>query len=111
MTRKQAIKRLQSLGFEISKDPYFTWGKMAPEPYDMKPHHFTPWFRDVSMGKAVGGYYITSSIKGTMRRYRCRKLHSAHVGNIFGKGTNLELAMADFEHNFNNKIYNVKKAA
>ena len=106
MTMKQVIKRLTLLGFSMT---HGTWGSQSPEAYNVKPDHFIPLFRDVFVGKSVGGYYVTSHIKGKMRRYRCREWFETTVGNIFGGGSTLEQAMLEFEVNFRNKIYNVNR--
>lgn len=65
-------------------------------------------FRDVFIGKAVNGWYITSHIKFTARRFRCRKYNTftAELKNIFGHGHTLLDAVEDFEKNFMFKVYN-----
>jgi len=105
MTTKQAIARLTKLGFSMTRGK---WGSQSPELYSVKPHHFKPMFRDVFIGTVGNGFYITSHIKGSMRRYRCRTWFETTVGNIFGSGSTLELAMMEFESNFRNKVYNRK---
>lgn len=105
---------LQAAGFTIHEypgDPLMTgiYGSIAPEPYDVGRDHFTPSRRTVFVGKAKGGYYVTSHIHGMMRPYRCRRVGEATVGNVFGKGKTKREAVMDFLRNFTAtpKVYNV----
>jgi hypothetical protein len=104
MNIRQAKAALKKLGFKFL--PKHKWGSMEAEPYDVGKDHFKPRYRDVYIGECVNGYYITSHIKGMMRRYRCRREFDTDVGNIFGGGETLEVAITQFVHNFKNKIYN-----
>ena len=88
-------------GLELS-----VFGTIDAENYDVGKNHFEPRYRSVYFGEAVGGFYITSSIHGKMRLYRCRKTEDTQIANIFGKGKTIEAALKDFAHNFKNKIYN-----
>lgn len=100
------FKLLESSGFTLSdfmQDPVCTGiHATAPaESFDTSPDHFTPSFRDFFIGKAKGGYYATSHIHGTMRRYRCRQTYKATVGNVFGYGKTELAALRDFLANYN----------
>ncbi len=97
---------LKDLGFNMtSKD----FGTIKPESYSVKPDHFTPTFRTVYVADCDwrGGFcYVTSSITGTYRGYRCRNSYDTEVGNIFASGKTRAEALAKFAENFANKKYN-----
>jgi hypothetical protein len=103
MTPLQARKVLSKIGFVFH---YSAWGRQTPEPYSVGKDHFTPYFRGVFFAKCVGGYYVTSHIKGLYRRYRRRRSDETGVGNIFGGGPTLEAAVSVFVKNFTTKTYN-----
>ena len=104
---RQAIKRLVALGFQMGMARIPRWGWITPEFYPVGKDHFTPKTRDVFIGKAKGGYYVTSHLRGTMRRYRCRQVNKdCDIANIFGGGKTLQEAIDQFCTKFEAKIYN-----
>ena len=104
MKLPEAIKRLSSLGFKMGVvDAVPFWGTIEAEPCDSGKDSFTPLYRDVFIGRAKGGWYITSHIKGTYRRYRCRNEQQVCRANIFGGGTTLEEALTEFVVHFNRR--------
>jgi hypothetical protein len=108
MTLIQAIKRLSNLGFEMGTQDVAHWGKKFPEKFSFEPHHvLTRPFRDVFIGEAKGGWYITSNIHFEARRYRYRYTYMARIKNIFGHGKTLNEAVNDFTKNFKTLTYNV----
>lgn len=106
----QAIRLLEKAGFRIDedamRDPLLCISIHAhktAEPVNLQPHHFTPAFRSLFVGKAKGGYYCTSDIVGEYRRYRARKwntYHNHHVRNVFGHGKTELAAVRAFLANF-----------
>jgi hypothetical protein len=104
MNIRQAKAVLKKLGFKFL--PRTNWASMEAEPYDVGKDHFKPRYRDVYVGDCCNGFYVTSHIKGRMRGYRCRREYDTDVGNIFAGGKTLEIAITQFIHNFQNKIYN-----
>jgi len=107
-----ALALLHKAGFALAPPGPLLTGihaTIAPEPVNLSPDHFAPKLRHLFVGKAKGGYYVTSSIYGTMRRYRCRRSEDAQVANIFGKGKTQLAAVRDFLANFTAtpKRYNV----
>ena len=110
MTLSKAIQRLKTLGFNISPSQASdsVWGRQEPETFDFSPSHITSTpFRDVFIGKAKGGWYVTSHIKFKGRIYRHRHEQNFEILNIFGGGKTLEDAMLEFEVNFRSKTFNV----
>lgn len=112
MTLKQARRQLEQLGFVFPKDNKcldgtIRWAYQSPETKYSGIHHFQPLFRDVFIGKAKGGFYVTSHIKGKMRHYRCRYWYDADILNIFGHGSTLQMAIDSFVANFNTRTYNI----
>ena len=106
MTFTQARKRLEKLGFG---EWIGTWGCKAPESYDCKSDHFVPRNRDVFFAKCNDGYYVTSHIRGKLRRYRCKTWYNdVDKANIFGGGKTLREAIEVFEKNFLSKTYNIR---
>ena len=108
-----ALSLLQKAGFTLTPpDPLLTGihATIAPEPVNLAPDHFTPKFRHLFVVKSKGGYYATSCIHGTLRRYRCRRSGDTRVGNIFGKGKTQLAAVRDFLASFTTtpKRYNVR---
>ena len=111
MTLKNARKQIEQLGFTFPKenkcmDGTYRWGQKPPERHSTGKNHFRPWFRDVFIAKAKGGWYVTSHIKGQMRQYRCRYWNDASILNIFGHGSTLQIAVDSFVTNFNSGTYN-----
>lgn len=106
MTLKQATARLSALGFKMGTDspPH---GTIGAEAFNYAPHKIlsTP-FRDVFVGQSSDGFYITSHINFTGKRFRSNQTHQATILNIFGGGATLKEAVAEFEINFKNKTYN-----
>jgi hypothetical protein len=102
---------LPSLGFKMNPpgSDCADFGTQPAEPYNVGKDHFTPDFRSVFVGKAKGGYYVTSHICGNLRRYRCQRVESATVGNIFGGGKTRREALLNFAADFQNKTYNVSR--
>lgn len=88
------------------------YGTTEPEPYDMGKHHFKPKFRSIFIssemykGTAQSFFYITSSIRGSLRLYRHRYWNDAKVGNIFAHGKTLEEAVMRFTNNLTHLNYN-----
>lgn len=109
ITITQVRQRLAALGFEMGKYGTPNWGMMTPELFTHGTVHvLSKPFRDVFIGKAKGGWYITSHIKFSARRFRAR-LHNTYteeMKNIFGMGKTLKDVIQDFENNFNLKVYN-----
>ena len=101
-------KRLENLGFKMDSN---TYGTIGAEPYDVGKNHFTPKYRSVyvsgRMSAGGGFYYVTSSIQGTMRRYRCRTSYECEIVNIFASGKTQSEAITRFTENFKAKTYNV----
>ena len=63
MTYLQTRNKLKQLGFIFSHPKINpNWGTHAAEPYNVGKDHFYPIYRDVFIGKAKGGYYVTSHI-------------------------------------------------
>lgn len=121
MTLQQARERLEKLGFHFPEegrgvDGSLRWGRMPAEPYDVGKDHFEPLFRDVWISKrnrhfdpkTMNCFSVSSSIKGKMRRYRCRQTGEATISNIFGIGKTLEEAVHDFVQKFHSKTYNIR---
>ena len=110
ITITQARQRLAALGFEMGKYGTPNWGMMSPPELFTHgtTHVLSPPFRDVFIGKAKGGWYITSHIKFSARRFRARlyNTYTEELKNIFGHGRTLLDAIQDFENNFNLKVYN-----
>lgn len=108
MNIKQVANRLTSLGFTMGAVASIpNWGRKDPEIFTTNLHVMSPPFRDVFIGKAKGGWYITSHIKFKARRFHAR-LHNTfteEMKNIFGHGRTLELAIADFEKEYIKKVY------
>ena len=107
----QVRQRLTALGFTMNTNPTDCkdWGTMTPELFTHAGLHcLSVPFRDVFIGKSVNGWYITSHIKFTARRFRARRYNTftAELKNIFGMGKTLKDAIQDFENNFNLKVYN-----
>ncbi len=105
----KAIRLLESVGFRINEDamndPHITgiFGNKTAEPVNLHPHHFVPVGRDVYVGKAKGGYYVTSHLSGELRLFRQHKKNTdfnAKVCNVFGKGKTQLAAVKDFVANF-----------
>lgn len=111
MNLKQASKKIATLGFNIGvNDTHGKFGTIKPEPYPVSGGYFFPHFRDVFIGKCNKGWYITSHIHGTYRRYRERcEPYDFKVANIFGGGKTLKQAVEKFECNFLTKSYNIQK--
>ena len=111
----QAAKRLTALGCKMNPTgancPRF--GTTTPELFTTDLHVVSVPFRDVFIGKAKGGWYVTSHIKFTARRRRARLYNTfgAELKNIFGHGRTLEFAIRDFENNYNLKVYNIRPYA
>lgn len=95
------------MGFTFLKGTQ--WGQQTPEPYDTGKDHFIPQMRDVFIGTAKGGFYVTSHLKGKMRQFRCRTWFDTDVGNIFGGGSTLQEAISEFVANFLSKTYNIRQ--
>jgi hypothetical protein len=107
-----AIRLLESIGFRIEEEEmkyamnqpinagvYIgIFATRAAEPVNLRPHHFTPAFRDVYVGECVGGYYATSHITGELRLFRQHRKNTdkaAKVYSVFGYGkTELEAVRA-----------------
>jgi hypothetical protein len=111
MKLKEARKQLERMGFIFPKenkclDGTYRWGYKSPEDHNTGKNHFQPTFRDVFIGKAKGGFYITSHIKGKMRQYRCRYWYDTSILNIFGHGSTLQAAVDSFVAYFNTRTYN-----
>lgn len=109
----QARKQLTILGFTMNPHgaECKNWGRKTPEQFHTSHHILSSPFRDVFIGKARGGWYVTSHIKFTARRFRAR-LHNAFdhsTANIFGGGKTLAKAMEIFTSNFNRGFYNVSR--
>jgi hypothetical protein len=114
----EAIKILSDLGFHMGADDknVTSWGQMEAEPFDIgKDHVVTEPYpnviiggpcRNVFIGQAVNGWYVTSHIRFSCRRYRCRRIELREIKNIFGGGKTLEEAVNNFVHNFKTKTYN-----
>ncbi len=98
------------LKYDKSFGSYF--GTTEPENYNTGKNHFKPTFRSIFIssemykGTDKSFFYITSSIHGRMRLYRCRNWFDTEIGNIFASGKTLKEAVNKFEHNFKNFIYN-----
>lgn len=112
MTLTQARKTLEALGFTFPKearclDRTLRWGHKTPEAYDTGKNVFNPSMRDVFIAPCKGGYYVTSHIRGKMRRYRCRTWNDTTIANIFGGGKTLAEAIGNFVDNFKSQTYNV----
>ena len=105
MTIKTASKQLEQLGFTMNSK----YGTAKPESFTSPYHILSIPSRNVYIGKAKGGYYITSHINFKARLYRACKYNTfaANVNNIFGHGKTLALAVYNFRENFLNKNYNV----
>lgn len=113
MTFTKARKQLEALGFRFPKenkcmDGTIRWGFQTPEPYGTGKNEFHPSIRDVFFAGAKGGFYVTSHIKGKMRRFRCQTWNDVDIANIFGGGTTLQKAIDQFVSNFNTQNYNTR---
>ncbi len=110
MTIKQAVKRLEALGFDMSKPRHnfvgtSRYGAQSAEPFDFgKNHVLTTPFRDVFFAECIGGWYVTSHIKFQARDYRRRHIYQADIRNIFGGGSTLQEAIEQFETDFKAKV-------
>jgi hypothetical protein len=115
MNSRQAAKRLTALGFKINPPGAGCqrYGTTTPELFTTDLHVLSVPFRDVFFARAKGGWYVTSHIKFTARRRRARLYNTfgAELKNIFGHGRTLELAIKDFENNYNLKVYNIQPHA
>lgn len=114
MTLAQARKQLEFYGFNFPTharciDRTLRWGYQSSEPYNTGKDEFRAKFRDVFIAKTKTGFYVTSHIKGTMRRYRSRTWHETDIANIFGHGTTLQMAIDQFITNFVSLNYNITK--
>lgn len=110
MTYLQTRNKLKQLGFIFSHPKINpNWGTHAAEPYNVGKDHFYPIYRDVFIGKAKGGYYVTSHIHGNMRQYRCRNTYQRRIANIYGGGSTLQEAIREFCTNFISRTYNTQK--
>jgi len=116
MTIKQAITKLESLGFQFLPENG-RWGTIEAEPYTndlIKNNHWSVKYRSVyisSLNHRVTGdnfYYITSSIHGKYRRNRARKYNewNREFANIFVSGKTLEETINKFLEDFETKRYN-----
>ena len=112
----EANKLLIEAGFDCNTQPDSPsiWGTVRFESFNHEKHigkhHFTPDHRDVFVGEAVGGWYVTSNIIGKFRGYRCRTVDHHHkILNIFGHGKTPVEAVQMFLTNFKSKRYNVGK--
>lgn len=116
MTRKQAQKRLEKLGFVFPKDcdPKLNgsrclYGTKEAESYDTGRNHFKPYFRCVfvAIRHSTPSVYVTSNIVGDYRGYRCRTWCGQHsLANIFGHGATLADAIGNFVKNYESNTYN-----
>ena len=107
MTVKQAIPRLESLGFTINQNDGHISGIIPAEEFNYGANHIcTEPIRDVTIGQMTDGWYVTSYINFRARQYRQHWEHQATILNIDGRGNNLDEALAVFEHNFTHKRYN-----
>ena len=106
MNLVKARKQLRELGFSMSPTSE-NFGTIEAEPYNVGKDHFRARNRNVYIGTSKTGAYVTSHISGWMRKYRCRNENEITLGNIFGGGKTLEIAMNEFVANFQNKTYNV----
>ncbi len=102
-------QQLERAGFQMMNGSF---GTTPAEPYPVGKNHFTPRWRDVYIGRCHWsgggfGYYITSHIYGTMRRYRCCLSYDAHIANIFASGKTRREAVRSFLRNFESKTYNL----
>lgn len=111
MTLRQARARLSKIGFTF--DPAFRcmdgtlrFGFTQAETVDVGKHHFNPRNRDIYIASCNDGFYVTSHVRGIMRRYRCRHWEPTQIKNIFGGGATLKEAIDKFCANFESKTYN-----
>ncbi len=122
MTLKHARKELEKLGFKFDSnnktlEGTIRFGSKPAEFYNVSPDHFTPIFRHVWISNknphfdpvTKNRFHVSSSIKGTYRRFRAKNSFETDLANIFGLGKTLEEAVKDFVSKFNSKTYNVSK--
>ena len=114
MNLKQAKQRFARLGFVFNNSDVPNWGRRdLTEAFDFTPNHLLNIpYRDVYIGKAVGGWYISSHINFRGRLYRHRSYNAAWMNrrNIFGLGDNLRAAVYDFEAQFRvNELINAPR--
>lgn len=109
-------KQLIIAGIPMKHDPEFGsyFGKIKPEPYNTGKDKFVPSFRTIYVssemypGTDKNFIYITSNIHGKMRKYRTKNWYETEIANIYASGKTLKEAIEKFEHNFKNKIYNIR---
>jgi hypothetical protein len=109
MNIKQAASILTKLGFTMNPPGANCehWGRKSAEPFYTSDCILSTPFRDVFIGKAKGGWYVTSHIKFKARRKHARSynMYDASVSNIFGHGHTLELAIMDFVKEYTFKVH------
>ena len=109
MNMEQASQTLASLGFNMGvNNTPSNFGTKTAEPFwPVDAASFKPIFRHVFIGTCVNGFYVTSHIKGYVRRKyeRCQP-YEATYKNIFGGGSTLQIAIDNFVKNFKSKTYN-----
>jgi hypothetical protein len=110
----EANKLLIEAGFDcnIRPDTPSILGSIDAEQHDVGKDHFTDTYRDLFVGEAIGGWYVTSHIVGEFRGYRRRRNtidHNHKILNVFGHGKTPVEAVQMFLTNFKSKRYNVGK--
>ena len=115
MNISQAKQKLTKLGFVFNSPDVPKWGRRnLTESFDFAPNHILNMpYRDVYIGKAKGGWYITSNIcfRGRLFRHRSYSTCWMHRRDLFGSGRNLQNTVNDFEAKFRvNELVNAPKS-
>ena len=115
MNISQAKQKLTKLGFVFSSPDSPKWGRRnLTESFDFKPNHLlTVPYRDVYIGKATDGWYITSSIHFRGRIFRHHSFNTNWMSrrNICAIGSTLLEAVVQFNTQFwLNELANAPKS-
>ena len=111
---------LKQAGFKLVENPEGSssvHATIAAEPYPTGKDHFAPRWRFVSVmgptrgrkkdGSCTGDfYYVTSSIHGKLRGFRCRHTDEARIGNIFASAPNRLDALRAWLEKYQKREYN-----
>lgn len=83
------IAKLEALGFVFDLNKTGSdYATRAPERVvNTGKDTFKPAYRDIYLGlMPMSGFYLTSSIKGRYRGFRCRNWNDASFHNVFAHG-------------------------